>query len=567
MAYADEVLRKFYTEKASGSKSVLSPSEYYKGQLLAEAGNAQNNRKNSLDQATLGISQQSLDAQKQYNNQSLANQKMADANSQQALKAQESFNTQALADAAANRDASEAAAKTQMLTNLGTTAATAYGLSGSTMIGDAVKTGVQSVAPSVAEYLGLQTAAQKAASVIPKVAADAASTAGTEAVTQGLSSAGANTAAQGAAQVGSAVGDTMGVTTGEVIKGAASSVGSTVGNVAGKVAVPLAIIAAGNMARQQWGAPDKKWYGEESKSGREKFFDDPGVGLGSNVADTLFGSDSEAARIPSQVGEQFSHYAGGPIGKAFDLDFKGAASELSNAPSTTLQSFGVDKGTSEAVNAALNSPGYVYSQVAEGNTTPALNFAAAPDPMTASASTALSNSGLGTVGDVASAVVNPIGAVVSLFCFSFGTLLQMEDGSEKAVQDIDIMDTMQEGGCVVAVGKALSENIYSYKGILVEGHHAVFTDGEWKRAQDCSEAKLHGSGIVYPIVNENHLIVVDGIVFADMIETPLGWDVSDNDRIDWLNSQTKRNELLRERYDNSSVSETEALRDDVQTVE
>jgi hypothetical protein len=144
--------------------------------------------------------------------------------------------------------------------------------------------------------------------------------------------------------------------------------------------------------------------------------------------------------------------------------------------------------------------------------------------------------------------------------------MQMADGSEQAVQSIDVMDEMLEGGCVTAIGKALSENIYSYNGILVEGHHAVFSDGEWKRVQDCPDAKFHGSGIVYPVVNEHHLIIVDGIVFADMVETPLGWDVSDRERIDWLNLQSKRNELLKERYENSSVSETEALRNDVQVM-
>jgi hypothetical protein len=185
-------------------------------------------------------------------------------------------------------------------------------------------------------------------------------------------------------------------------------VGGGGGSSLGSVAYPLAIIAAANMARDAWGAPNKKWR-EEGKTGTEKFFDDPGMGLGANVADVLFGGDSELARIPNQVGENFARFAGNPISKAFKADFSGAAKELANAPSDTLQSFGVDKGTSDAVNANLNAPGYVYSEADKGNWDPLKNYVGAPDPLTANISTGLKESGLGDVGDVASAIINPVG--------------------------------------------------------------------------------------------------------------------------------------------------------------
>jgi hypothetical protein len=138
-----------------------------------------------------------------------------------------------------------------------------------------------------------------------------------------------------------------------------TGVGSTISGVVSKVAVPLAIIGAANMARDKWGGTNKDY---REKSAKERFFDDPGMGLGANVMGAIFGDKSEMARIPMQVGEQFSHYAGGPISKAFKGDFAGGVHELVNAPQTTLESFGVDKKTAEAVNYVLN-PGKVVKKI------------------------------------------------------------------------------------------------------------------------------------------------------------------------------------------------------------
>jgi len=523
MATADEVLRGFYTKKASGKTGIPSPADYYKGQLFAEAGNAQNKRRNELDRANLATAQQAVEAQRAFNNQSLA-------------------------DAELNRQAQEKAQQMQTLTNLGGTALTAYGLSDSHVIGDTIKSGVNQAVPSVAKYLGIDTmptasltpsalsAATNAGAVNAgigtatgtgsiattpsayasqglgtgaKIISDPALMAGTESATTQLAPASSYVMGGGEGATGAAIGEATGT--------GASTVGSGGGASIVSRAVPIAAIIAGaEMARNQWGGAGIPY---KEKTKQQRVVDSPGTA--GVMASVLPGAlAAPEGTVLGRAGENMS-----------------ALERTAMAPIDYV--FGnKDAFNKETLNTATNA---------------LLNpFSDADDPSTA--------------GQIANAVFNPIGAIGNLFCFAFDTPMQMADGKEVPVQDLDLLDTMLEGGNVMATGKALSENIYSYKGILVEGHHAVFSDGEWKRVQDCPDAKFHGSGIVYPVVNEHHLIIVDGIVFADMVETPLGWDVSDRERIDWLNSQTKRNELLKERYENSSVSETEALRNDVQVM-
>jgi hypothetical protein len=429
-AGTDAILRRFYAQKASGRTSIPSPADYYRGQLLAESGNLQNRRRSELDRANLSTAQEAVEAQKAFNNQSIV-------------------------DAEMNRQAQEKAQQMQTLTNLGTTGAMAYGLSNSTLLGDKLATGVQSVAPSVAKYLGLQTAAQKAAG-----AAAAGATAGTE-------------------------------TTGLI--GGSTLTAQTPMSTGGLYMAENAADAAGSTA---------------------------GAGFGTMIP--IAGAAITAAKLGMPV-----------LGRMLGAQSK---EEYEKDPSSNF------------MTQAANITAHDWARPIEGG------FKALHIPVPGS-------------DTVVGKILNPGAAILDVFCFAKGTPMEMANGDIFPVENIDLSeeDEMLEGGRVMAVGKALSNNIYSYKGILVEGHHAVF-DGEWKRVQDCPEAKFYGSGIVYPIVNENHLIVVDGIVFADMVETPLGWDVTDKERIDWLNAQSERNKLLREKYDNSPISETKALRNDVQAV-
>ena len=129
-------------------------------------------------------------------------------------------------------------------------------------------------------------------------------------------------------------------------------------------------------------------------------------------------------------------------------------------------------------------------------------------------------------------------------CFMAGTMIAYDSGLMYPVELLELNDRILLGGKIIAIGKALSSNIYEYHGMKVEGNHAVYEDGVWKRVQDSPDA-IHlpqlVDVVVYPIVTENHLIVAENRVFADLVETTLGWGVSDERRIEWLNEQSERN--------------------------
>jgi hypothetical protein len=156
-----------------------------------------------------------------------------------------------------------------------------------------------------------------------------------------------------ASQVAAEIGTELGI-------GALKAGGSAISGATSAVAAPLAIVGAANIARQSLGNANVEWE-DEKKSYANRFYDDPAIGLAANTAESILGSSNDVTKGVNKVGTQFAHYAGNPIGKAFNLDFKGAAQELGDAPETSLQSTGVDKETSEFFNVLLNAPGAVLS--------------------------------------------------------------------------------------------------------------------------------------------------------------------------------------------------------------
>lgn len=156
------------------------------------------------------------------------------------------------------------------------------------------------------------------------------------------------------------------------------------------------------------------------------------------------------------------------------------------------------------------------------------------------------------------AVAGPVGAVIGgvlgLFsCFAEGTPVVMEDGTVKAVNDIEIGDRVLLGGLVYGRGEVLSDEMYIYDKLLVSGSHAVFEETtlgyKWIRVRDSNKAQKvdlgHGGTVkVYPIVNEHMLMVTNNTISADMAEVPNTELYSDTKRIEVLNSQTERNKWL-----------------------
>lgn len=109
-------------------------------------------------------------------------------------------------------------------------------------------------------------------------------------------------------------------------------------------------------------------------------------------------------------------------------------------------------------------------------------------------------------------------------CFAPGTLILLENGDQKKIEDIVIGDFVYGGGEVYAVYATKWEgNVYDYNGVLVTGEHAVHdknTD-KWMRVRDTMgvRASKVRPTVVYDFSNMNHRIVIKGTVFADYAET------------------------------------------------
>jgi len=105
-------------------------------------------------------------------------------------------------------------------------------------------------------------------------------------------------------------------------------------------------------------------------------------------------------------------------------------------------------------------------------------------------------------------------------CFIAGTLVTMADGSQKAVELVDIGDEVAVGGKVFATGKFLIDNLYEYKGVQVSGTHMVKEDSKWTRVENSKHGVSLGNddAIVYVFGSENRRIIIEGIEFTDYFE-------------------------------------------------
>ena len=120
----------------------------------------------------------------------------------------------------------------------------------------------------------------------------------------------------------------------------------------------------------------------------------------------------------------------------------------------------------------------------------------------------------------------------------------MDDGSIKNVEDIKINDIMLAGGKVYGIGQALNNNLYSYDGIEVSGNHAIIENDKWIRVKDSKKAIpiLNKEAIVYPIANENHLMIHEtGLICADFDEIDQGQLMNEETRLSLLNEELQQN--------------------------
>lgn len=122
-------------------------------------------------------------------------------------------------------------------------------------------------------------------------------------------------------------------------------------------------------------------------------------------------------------------------------------------------------------------------------------------------------------------------------CFATGTKVRMANGDSKRIEDIRIGDVVYEGGKVYGVMQFVSEDMFDYEGVNVTGGHAV-KEKEWLRVKDSEKAKIEtGKFVVYNLCTENHLIIVDNIVFSDYDETSFGSSVSDEKSLEIMNGR------------------------------
>lgn len=131
-----------------------------------------------------------------------------------------------------------------------------------------------------------------------------------------------------------------------------------------------------------------------------------------------------------------------------------------------------------------------------------------------------------------------VNTVKNIFCFHPDTLIEMANGSLKAICKIHIGDETK-GGLVLATTRGLGQGFYWYSGVLVTGKHAVKEDGVWVRVEDSQKAQpfKYLTEVVCNLVTEKHRIWSNGIEFADEYENDNYENLNLKESLDALNNQ------------------------------
>tara|TARA_R100001510_G_C7608562_1_gene172855 strand:- start:57 stop:1043 length:987 start_codon:yes stop_codon:yes gene_type:complete len=102
-------------------------------------------------------------------------------------------------------------------------------------------------------------------------------------------------------------------------------------------------------------------------------------------------------------------------------------------------------------------------------------------------------------------------------CFEPNTLIQMADGSEKKIKEIQLGD-QTKGGEVTGVFqfKVTVDEIHNYKGVTVAGSHFVKENGKFIMVQDSPiSVKIDKIPVVYSLDTTGRRIFIKDIEFAD----------------------------------------------------
>ena len=102
------------------------------------------------------------------------------------------------------------------------------------------------------------------------------------------------------------------------------------------------------------------------------------------------------------------------------------------------------------------------------------------------------------------------------WCFDPNTLIQMEDGSEKKIKEMQIGDKTLGGKVTGVVQFKPSDEIHNYKGVIVAGSHFVKEDGKFIPVADSPHSyKIDIIPVVYSLDTTDRRIWINDIEFAD----------------------------------------------------
>ena len=102
------------------------------------------------------------------------------------------------------------------------------------------------------------------------------------------------------------------------------------------------------------------------------------------------------------------------------------------------------------------------------------------------------------------------------FCFDPNTLVQMADGSEKKIKDIQLGDNTKGGEVTGVFQFKATDEIHDYKGVTVAGSHYVKEDGRFIMVKDSPlSVKIDKIPVVYSLDTTGRRIFINDIEFAD----------------------------------------------------
>ena len=102
------------------------------------------------------------------------------------------------------------------------------------------------------------------------------------------------------------------------------------------------------------------------------------------------------------------------------------------------------------------------------------------------------------------------------YCFDPNTLIQMANGSEKKIKEIQLGDQTKGGEVTGVFQFKASDEIHDYKGVTVAGSHYVKEDGRFIMVKDSPiSVKIDKIPVVYSLDTTGRRIFIKDIEFAD----------------------------------------------------